>query len=254
MSASDRDRPVRPHQAHAASFTHNADEYAAVRPGYPPAAVDLLVPSDAHDVLDLAAGTGKLTEPLVARGLHVVAVEPADGMREQLTARLPQVEVHAGTAERIPLPDASVDAVTVAQAWHWFDEPAAAAEIARVLRPGGTLGIVWNDRDEDVPWVSAYDALLHEAAGPQLARGTYPTLGNAFTDVLRTDVRWEHVLAPEDLVRLAGTRSYALVLPPDEREALLERVRTLVTTHPDLAGLDRVPVPYVTRVYTARRR
>ena len=242
------------HAAHAESFTHNADAYAAVRPGYPPAAVDLLVPSDARDVLDLAAGTGKLTEPLVARGLRVVAVEPAEGMREQLVGRLPQVEVLDGTAERIPLPDASVDAVTVAQAWHWFDEPVAAAEVARVLRPGGTLGIVWNDRDEDVPWVGAYGALLHEAAGPQLARGTHPTLGDAFTDVLRTDVRWEHVLAPEDLVRLAGTRSYALVLPADERAALLERVRTLVTTHPDLAGLDRVPVPYVTRVYTARRR
>jgi len=242
------------HTAHATSFTHNADEYAAVRPGYPEEAVDLLLPDGARDVLDLAAGTGKLTEPLVARGVRVVAVEPADGMREQLVARLPQVEVHAGTAEAIPLPDASLDAVTVAQAWHWFDEPAAAAEVARVLRPGGTLGVVWNDRDEDVPWVGAYGALLHEAAGPQLARGTHPTLGDAFTDVLRTDVRWEHVLTPEELVRLAGTRSYALVLPPDERAALLERVRALVTTHPDIAGLDRVPVPYVTRVYTARRR
>jgi len=238
---------------HAASFTQNADAYAAVRPGYPDAAVDLLVPPGAHDVLDLAAGTGKLTEPLVARGLRVVAVEPAAGMREQLAARLPQVEVHDGTAERIPLPDASVDAVTVAQAWHWFDEPAAAAEVARVLRPGGTLGIVWNDRDEDVPWVGAYGALLHEVAGPQLARGTHPTLGPAFTDVLRTDVRWDHVLTPDDLVRLAGTRSYALVLPADERAALLDRVRTLVTTHPDLAGRDQVPVPYTTRVYTARR-
>jgi len=245
----DRDR----HAAHAASFTHHADEYAAVRPGYPAAAVDLLVPAGAVDALDLAAGTGKLTESLVARGLHVVAVEPADGMREQLVARLPQVDVHAGTAERIPLPDASVDVVTVAQAWHWFDEPAAAAEVARVLRPGGTLGIVWNDRDEDVPWVGAYGALLHEAAGPQLARGTHPTLGPAFTEVVRTDVRWDHVVTPEDLVRLAGTRSYAIVLPPDERAALLDRVRTLVTTHPDVAGLDRVPVPYTTRVYTARR-
>lgn len=242
------------HAAHAASFTHGADEYAAVRPGYPPATLDVLVPPDARDVLDLAAGTGKLTESLVARGLRVVAVEPADGMRAQLTARLPQVEVHAGTAERIPLPDASVDVVTVAQAWHWFDETAAAAEVARVLRPGGTLGIVWNDRDEDVPWVGAYGALLHEAAGPQLARGTHPVPGPAFTQVERTDVRWEHVLPPDDLVRLAGTRSYALVLPPDERAALLDRVRALVTTHPDLVGRHRVPVPYVTRVYTARRR
>lgn len=242
------------HARHAASFTHNADEYAAVRPGYPQAAVDLLLPDGARDVLDLAAGTGKLTQALVARGVRVVAVEPADGMRAQLVARLPQVEVHAGTAEAVPLPDASVDAVTVAQAWHWFDEPAAAAEVARVLRPGGTLGIVWNDRDEDVPWVGAYGALLHEVAGPQLARGTHPTLGDAFTEVLRTDVRWDHVVTPDDLVRLAGTRSYALVLPADERAALLDRVRTLVTTHPDLVGREHVAVPYVTRVYTARRR
>ena len=241
------------HAQHAAAFTQHADEYAAVRPGYPEAAVALLVPSDAHAVLDLAAGTGKLTATLVARGLHVVAVEPAEGMRRELVARLPQVEVHDGTAESIPLPDASVDAVTVAQAWHWFDEPAAAAEVARVLRPGGTLGIVWNDRDEDVPWVGAYGALLHEAAGPQLARDTHPVPGPAFTDVLRTDVRWDHVLTPEDLVRLAGTRSYALVLPPDERTALLERVRALLATHPQTAGRDRIEVPYVTRVYTARR-
>lgn len=122
---------------HAASFTHAAGEYAAVRPGYPDEAVDLLLPPGARDVLDLAAGTGKLTAALVARGVRVVAVEPADGMREQLRASLPDVEVHAGTAEAIPLPDASVDVVTVAQAWHWFDEPAAAAEVARVLRPGG---------------------------------------------------------------------------------------------------------------------
>ncbi len=242
------------HAAHAASFTHHADEYAAVRPGYPPAAVDLLVPAGSRDGLDLAAGTGKLTAALVERGLRVVAVEPAAGMREQLAHALPGVELHAGTAEAIPLPDASVDVVTVAQAWHWFDEPTAAAEVARVLRPGGTLGIVWNDRDEDVPWVGAYGALLHEAAGPQLARDTHPVPGDAFTDVLRTDVRWNHVLTPDELVRLAGTRSYAIVLPPDERAALLDRVRTLVTTHPDLAGRTRVPVPYVTRVYTARRR
>ncbi|ADG74106.1 Methyltransferase type 11 [Cellulomonas flavigena DSM 20109] len=240
--------------AHAASFTHGADEYAAVRPGYPGAAVDLLLPDGSQDVLDLAAGTGKLTASLVARGARVVAVEPADGMRAQLTAALPDVEVHAGTAEAIPLPDASVDVVTVAQAWHWFDEPVASAEVARVLRPGGLVGIVWNDRDEDVPWVGAYGALLHDAAGPQLARGTHPELGEAFTDVLRTDVRWDHVLTPDELVRLAGTRSYAIVLPPDERAALLDRVRTLVTTHPDLAGLTAIRVPYVTRVYTARRR
>ena len=243
------------HAAHAASFTHGADEYAAVRPGYPDAAVDLLLPAGTRDVLDLAAGTGKLTASLVARGARVVAVEPADGMRAQLAAALPDVEVRAGTAEAIPLPDASVDVVTVAQAWHWFDEPVAAAEVARVLRPGGMVGLVWNDRDDDVPWVGAYGALMNEVAGgPPPAHGAHPTLGEAFTDALRTDLRWEHVLTPDELVRLAGTRSYVLLLAPDERAALLDRVRTLVTTPPAHAGHTEVPVPYVTRVYTARRR
>lgn len=251
----DAPRPAPDRKAeHAASFTHAGAQYAAVRPPYPQAAVDALVPAGCVDVLDLAAGTGKLTAALVARGLHVLAVEPAEGMRAQLVAALPQVEVHGGTAEAIDLPDSCVDAVTVAQAWHWFDEPAAAAEVARVLRPGGSLGIVWNDRDEDVPWVRAYGELLHAQAGPQLARDTRPTLGAAYGEVVETVVRWEHVVDPEDLVRLAATRSYTIVLPPAEREALLARVRDLVTTHPDLAGRERVALPYVTRVHTATLR
>ena len=106
------------------------------------------MPADARDVLDLAAGTGKLTERLVALGWHVVAVEPSDAMRAQLTQRLPAVEARPGTAERMDLPDACVDAVTVAQAWHWVDPPAASAEIARVLRPGGQVAPIWNVRDE----------------------------------------------------------------------------------------------------------
>lgn len=245
----------RPDRArHAAAFTHHADDYAAVRPGYPPAAVDLLLPAGARDVLDLGAGTGKLTTGLVARGLRVVAVEPSAAMRAELAATLPGADVREGTAERTGLPDASVDVVTVAQAWHWFDEAAAAAEVARVLRPGGTLAVLWNDRDEDVPWVAAYGELLHAGGRPRLARDVEPAPHAAFTPWQRRTVRWTNTLTPEQLVTLAGTRSYALVLDADARAELLGTVRDLVTTHPDLAGREHVDVPYVTRVYTARLR
>ena len=132
MSTDDRDD-------RAASFDRAAAVYQATRPSYPDDAVRWSVPAQARDVLDLAAGTGKLTERLVALGWHVVAVEPSDAMRAELTAALPAVEAFPGTAERMSLPDASVDAVTIAQAWHWVDPPAASAEIARVLRPGGQV-------------------------------------------------------------------------------------------------------------------
>lgn len=156
------------HADRAASFEHGADTYAAVRPGYPDEAVSWLVPDDAGGVLDLAAGTGKLTALLAARpGRDVVAVEPAGAMLRHLRESLPGGTTLAGMAEAIPLPDGSVDAVVVAQAWHWFREAEASAEIARVLRPGGTLGMVWNSRDETVGWVARFGA----TPDPPPARG-----------------------------------------------------------------------------------
>jgi SAM-dependent methyltransferase len=144
----------------ARSFGAAADAYERARPDYPEAAVDWLLPAGARTVLDLAAGTGKLTRALVARGLEVVAVEPLAEMRATLAAALPEVRALEGTAEAIPLPDASVDAIKVAQAWHWVDPERAAAEAARVLRPGGTLGLVWNRRDERVDWVARLSEVM----------------------------------------------------------------------------------------------
>src|SRR4051794_1947800 len=139
----------------AASFGLAAREYERGRPGYPEAALDWLLPPDARDVVDLGAGTGKLTRQLAGRNLHVVAVEPSDGMRAELARALPDATALPGAAERIPLPDASADAVLVAQAWHWVDAEAAVPEVVRVLRPGGRLGLLWNLRDETVDWVAA---------------------------------------------------------------------------------------------------
>lgn len=247
------------HADRAASFDRDADVYAQVRPTYPRDAVEWLLPAGARRVLDLAAGTGKLTEVAVAildDGADMVAVDPSAAMLTELAARLPGVATHRGTAERIPLADASVDAVLVGQAWHWFDAGAAAAEIARVLRPGGTLGVVWNDRDADVDWVARFGAILHRGDRLEPVEGHVPVrgFGDRFTDVEAGAFRWADRLPAGALRTLAGTRSYLLTLPDDERAALLAEVDALEATHPDLAGRAEIDLPYVTSAYRARRR
>src|SRR5437016_4501937 len=150
-------------QARAASFGSAAGAYERGRPPYPPEAIDWLLPAGAARVLDLGAGTGKLTRQLTGRGLDLTAVEPSEGMREQLRRAVPGVRALAGTAEQIPLPDLSVDAVLVAQAWHWMDPAVAVPEVARVLRPGGQLGLLWNIRDERADWVAGLGAILRQS-------------------------------------------------------------------------------------------
>ncbi|GMA25356.1 putative methyltransferase [Luteimicrobium album] len=239
--------------ARAASFEQGAAGYARARPGYPAAAVDWLLdgvgaaPAPAR-VLDLAAGTGLLTERLVARGLDVVAVDASPAMLAELTARLPTVEAHVGTAESVPLDDGSVDAVLVATAWHWFDEAVAGREIARVLRPGGRLGIVRNDRDTSVDWVAAFGDLLHRGDSLQRPEESFdPHPGAAFGPVERAVFPWTDTIAPSGLRALAGTRSHLLTVPDVEREAILDEVDRLAATHPDLAGREAVALPYVAR-------
>ena len=167
------------HPTAAAGFGTSADAYERGRPSYPDAAVAHLAVElglgPAVRVVDLAAGTGKLTRLLAQGGAEVVAVEPVAAMRKALARSLPGVDVLEGTAESIRLPSGSVDAVTVAQAFHWFDAPRALAELGRVLRPSGTLLLVWNDRDERVPWVEEYSAIVH-AHDWQAGLGPVPSL------------------------------------------------------------------------------
>src|SRR5215475_2957515 len=159
-------------RARAVSFGAVADAYERGRPPYPPTAIDWLLPAGAARVLDLGAGTGKLTRQLAGRGLDVTAVEPSEAMREQLRGAVPGIRSLEGTAERIPLPGGSVDAVLVAQAWHWVDPARAVPEVARVLRPGGQLGLLWNVRDERADWVAALSVILCQSDGPRPGSST----------------------------------------------------------------------------------
>ncbi len=228
------------------SFGEAAAAYGRARPSYPAAAVDWLLPAQARQVLDLGAGTGQLTRGLLDRGLDVTAVEPSDGMRAELHRVLPGVRCLPGRAESIPLPDASMDAVLVAQAWHWVDGPRAAAEVARVLRPGGWLGLVWNIRDERVDWVAALGRLLHRGDEQDLGSDD-PDVGAPLGPVERFDVAWAQPLTRTDLLDLVASRSYVITMPADDRADLLAAVQRLLDTHPDLAGRPLIDLPYLTR-------
>jgi SAM-dependent methyltransferase len=207
----------------AGSFGAAAVVYDRSRPGYPVEAVRFALPDGARRVLDLGAGTGKLTQVLLDLGLDVVAVEPSEEMRELLPARCEALD---GTAEALPLEDASVDAVLVGQAFHWFDADRALPEISRVLRPGGTLGLLWNVRDESVDWVrTVWDTFNAE----QYDDVTTPPFASVdgLGDPEHGDFFNNQSLDEDMLVDLVASRSAVITLPEDDRVAVLQRVRTL---------------------------
>jgi SAM-dependent methyltransferase len=178
------------------------------------------------DVLDLGAGTGKLTEAaLRAAAVRVTAVDPDPEMLLELNRRFPAVDARVGPAEAIPLADASVDAVLVGQAWHWFDRGAAEPEIARVLRPGGVLAVVWNDDDDTVDWVAAYARAMHLEDRPRI--GATPADDHpahaAFEPPQRATFPNPVTTTADGLVRTIATHSWALIAEPAEREASLGR-------------------------------
>ncbi len=247
----DRDRRAR-------SFGAVADRYARARPGYPAAAIEwLLEAAPGRDVVDLAAGTGKLTQAIVEAGASVVAVEPDDEMRDALELALPGVEALAGTAEAIPLPDASADAVLVAQAFHWFEPEPACAEIARVLRPGGVLGLVWNLRDGSLPWVADLDRLLDWPADVVARAGdlSFEEIERhpAFTVDGRREFPNPVAFTPSRLVDWAASTSRVATRPEEERATVLEGVAELGRTHPDLRGQPVFAMPYTTVAFRFSR-
>ena len=248
------DVPLDGYDSYAVKAVH--DSPPADTPGFgtgPVHATGTLRPAT---VVELAAGTGKLTRTLVDDGHVVVAVEPAGPMLDRLVRAVPRAIPVRAVAERIPLADSSANAVVVAQAFHWFDTDVALAEIARVLRPGGTLGLIWNDRDESVPWVRQLSGLLASAERIQSRQA----------EELIEKLQWSRLFEPpeyagfrlwqkldrEGLVQLVASRSYVATLSPAERNEVLFHVGQLF----DMTARqpDGLVMPYTSTCYRARVR
>lgn len=250
------------HHAAAEGFAAKADHYVRGRPDYPDAITGWLQQrlglSAGQTVVDLGAGTGKFTGYLLKTGARVIAIEPVQQMRRKLTDAFPNVEAHAGTAEAMPLADASVDAVICATAFHWFASAATLKEILRVLKPGGRLGLVWNARDESVPWVAQLDRIMnvHEGDTPRQSSGTwkrvFPFEG---LSALREDrFPHGHTGSPEDvIVNRARSTSFIAALPADKEADVVAQIRAMIASEPSLAGKDEVTVPYSTLAFSAEK-
>jgi SAM-dependent methyltransferase len=245
------------HPTAAAGFGRAADAYERGRPGYPPEAVAHMASElglgPGATVLDLAAGTGKLTRMLAATEATVIAVEPVEAMRRVLVAALPGVEVLEGTAEAMPVADGAVDAITVAQAFHWFDAERAFADIHRALRPGGGLGLIWNMFDTSVEWVAAMQALvhIHRRGEPQYGRsGWREALGASglFGPVTEGTFGLVQELDTDGLLARIGSTSYIATLPDADRAQLFNEIRALVADLPRPLSL-----PYRTDTFVTRR-
>ena len=203
-------------------------------------------------MLDLAAGTGKLTHLLVGTGARVVAVEPSAGMLGELGRAAP-VPAVAGVAERLPFADATFDVVACGQAFHWFDGPRALAEAHRVLRPGGRLALLWNVRDRSVDWVVRLAELTEPYRGdvPTYRDGRWREAFEAtslFAPLVERQYPYDHAIDADTMVERMSSISWIASLPDGERLALLDRMRALFDGMPP-----RFPVPYHTDLWWARR-
>jgi SAM-dependent methyltransferase len=240
----------RPAVEPARSFDLVADAYDRGRPAYPDEAVATLLrgvrrTGSTIDVLELGAGTGKLTEQLLGRGCEVVATDPSESMLARLVRRAPAARVVASTAERAPMRARSVDLVVAAQAFHWFDAERTLQEAARVLRPGGRLAVVWSSRDERIPWVRRLGRLIGTPG-----QGDDPTAAidetGMFEAVDRQTFRFWQPLTPDSLRDLVASRSHVAVMPGAERERVLRKADELYEEYG--RGHDGMLLPYVTTV------
>lgn len=251
------------HESAAKGFSAGADAYERGRPAYSPEAIAKLVLElgigPGKRVLDLAAGTGKLTRQLVGTGAEIIAVEPIEEMRAKLVEALPGVEAIPGTAERIPLPNHSVDAVVVGQAFHWFDGVRAVSEIRRVLRPTGALGVIWQARNPNRPWIQRLEEIINRAddGHPRFRTGAWREAFQRvvlFEPLEESTFDYVHRAGPETMVDRVASISYVAAMPPDRRSVVLEEVRSLLATDPDTAHADIVELPYLAHVYWTRPR
>ncbi len=255
------------HEVAARGFEAEAVAYDRSRPSYPAPAVAWLAQTmgigPGRRVVDLAAGTGKLTELLAGSGAELAAVEPVAGMRAQLRRRLPDVPVLAGVAEALPFASGSVDAVVVAQAFHWFDADRAVAELSRVVRVGGQFALIWNARDRSVDWVdqvwSVMDRVERQApwrdhrdgtarrADDALRRGEQQLVGGAgssWAPWVEAAFYHVHQSSHQDVVDRVRSVSHVAVLAAADQQAVLSEIRDILRRHPETRGRASVGIPY----------
>ncbi|OPA84972.1 SAM-dependent methyltransferase [Pseudomonas fluorescens] len=250
------------HTSAQQGFSTQAVTYAQGRPDYPRQLTGWLAETlhiDAHStVIDLGAGTGKFTRMLSTLAPTLIAVEPVAAMGAQLRKLLPDVRLLNGTAESIPLEAASADALVCAQAFHWFSTEAALAEIHRVLKSDGRLGLVWNVRDESVDWVAAITEIItpYEGDTPRFHTGRWRDAftGELFSPPEMTCFPYQHVGSPQEVImdRFLSV-SFIAALPADEKATVTAQLQALIDTHPDLKGRDTVAFPYQTQAYVCQR-
>jgi SAM-dependent methyltransferase len=233
------------------AFAEVAAAYERGRPEYPVEAIRWLVGNEPCDVVDLGAGTGKLTRGLLALGHRVVAVEPLAEMRGELEHAVPGARALAGSAEAIPLPDAAADVVATGQAFHWFDHEQALPEIARVLRPGGRLALVWNTRDDRDPWMARLSAIIGNESLDDSDVLPVVEAGGHFDAPESAEFSFVQTLDRKGLLDLVLSRSYLAKLPPPERQPVLDKVGAL---YDETAGRGGVRLAYVTDCFRAERR
>ncbi|MBJ2287105.1 class I SAM-dependent methyltransferase [Pseudomonas sp. MF6755] len=250
------------HTSAQQGFSTQAVTYAQGRPDYPRQLTGWLTEalhiSAQSTVIDLGAGTGKFTRLLSSLAPTLIAVEPVAAMGAQLAKLLPDVRLVDGTAESIPLATASADALVCAQAFHWFSTRAALAEIHRVLKPDGRLGLVWNVRDESVDWVAAITEIItpYEGDTPRFHSGRWREAftGEYFSDPEMICFPYSHVGSPQEVImdRFLSV-SFIAALPAAQKARVTEQLRTLIDTHPALKGRDTVAFPYQTQAYRCNR-
>lgn len=203
-------------------------------------------------VVDIGAGTGKLTRELAASGADVVAVEPDEGMLAELRRSVTGAEAVVGSAESLPLADGAVDGAMLGQAWHWVDPVAGSVEIGRVVRPGGILGLVWNLRDDTVPWIARLGAAMRGSHAAEMFAAGGPVISAPFGRIERRSWSWERPITRAELSGLVHSRSYVITAPPAER-ARIERDLAELCDDIGAIGAATVALRYTTHAFRAVR-
>jgi len=251
--------PERPrvHPSAAVGFELAVPDYELGRPGFPDTAVRFLVDrlrlGPGRVCVELGPGTGKLSQLLVPSGVRIVGIEPVDAMRRAFARNVPGGDLVGAVAEELPLRDGVADAAVAAQAFHWFDGLRSLAELARVLRPRSVLGLVWNIRDEDTPWVRAMTDVIEPYRGSTPSHrsmrwhAAFET-SDAWSAPERTSFAYVHRTTPDRVVARVLSISFIAMLTDDERAAVARRVREILPTG------DEVDVPYVTGVWLSELR